>query len=570
MRATSLTLVLTLLLQGVQAQSILWSRLYLLSGSRGCLPQVAAVDNAGNLLIAARYIMDAGHFAVVLLKYSPQGDLLWARTISQSEQSHYAEAIAVAPDDSFYVAITRANTDSLAYVQRWSADGTMLWSTEINLSTYDVIRQLQARASGVEVLHAYGSGGVGYARLIYDVDGNALAQHLFPFPQTLTQNCSPVGMIRLDASTTLLMVRVPDPDGILQSWDQTLLQWLSDSGVVLQALILPFRVERYAQAGDGSLYLLGSRWDPEAQQARLQLTRLTPGGTLLWERPIENAQGDAIPDVLIALGTNWLVGGNAESLVDRMTVIELGGADGMRIGGQTLNGVYRAIGGVALPINAFALLIGQLMTNAERWKPFLQWWRADGALLGTTPLGGLSQSDEQPELLLNAPDGGVYAISTVNQGSDNMVGVGILRVQPPPSLSGRITLRDYLADSVGKTAHITFQNDSQTDIATTTLQSGGRYAVATMLTGMLQVRISVPGWLSKRRTISLTQGTTADWVLTNGDANRDNRVDDADLLMVLFAFGQSGDNRPEDLNGDGSIDDADLLIVLFNFGSEGE
>jgi len=40
--------------------------------------------------------------------------------------------------------------------------------------------------------------------------------------------------------------------------------------------------------------------------------------------------------------------------------------------------------------------------------------------------------------------------------------------------------------------------------------------------------------------------------------------------MVLFAFGQSGDNRPEDLNGDGSIDDADLLIVLFNFGSEGE
>jgi len=44
-------------------------------------------------------------------------------------------------------------------------------------------------------------------------------------------------------------------------------------------------------------------------------------------------------------------------------------------------------------------------------------------------------------------------------------------------------------------------------------------------------------------------------------------IDDADLLAVLFAFGQTGANLPEDLNDDGVVDDADLLIVLFNFGS---
>jgi hypothetical protein len=44
-------------------------------------------------------------------------------------------------------------------------------------------------------------------------------------------------------------------------------------------------------------------------------------------------------------------------------------------------------------------------------------------------------------------------------------------------------------------------------------------------------------------------------------------VDDADLLAVLFAFGQSGSGLPEDVNGDGVVDDADLLMVLFNFGS---
>jgi outer membrane protein assembly factor BamB len=52
-----------------------------------------------------------------------------------------------------------------------------------------------------------------------------------------------------------------------------------------------------------------------------------------------------------------------------------------------------------------------------------------------------------------------------------------------------------------------------------------------------------------------------------GDVNGDGCVDDADLLMVLFAFGQTGSGLSEDVNGDGVVDDADLLIVLFNFGS---
>jgi outer membrane protein assembly factor BamB len=52
-----------------------------------------------------------------------------------------------------------------------------------------------------------------------------------------------------------------------------------------------------------------------------------------------------------------------------------------------------------------------------------------------------------------------------------------------------------------------------------------------------------------------------------GDVNGDGCVDDADLLMVLFAFGQTGSGLSEDVNNDGIVDDADLLIVLFNFGS---
>jgi hypothetical protein len=51
-----------------------------------------------------------------------------------------------------------------------------------------------------------------------------------------------------------------------------------------------------------------------------------------------------------------------------------------------------------------------------------------------------------------------------------------------------------------------------------------------------------------------------------GDVDRNDCVDDADLLRVLLLFGNRG-YRNEDLNWDGTVDDADLLIVLFNFGS---
>jgi probable HAF family extracellular repeat protein len=54
----------------------------------------------------------------------------------------------------------------------------------------------------------------------------------------------------------------------------------------------------------------------------------------------------------------------------------------------------------------------------------------------------------------------------------------------------------------------------------------------------------------------------------NGDVDGNGCVDDADLLAVLFAFGNSGEVLGRtDVNCDGIADDADLLQVLFNFGS---
>jgi hypothetical protein len=50
-----------------------------------------------------------------------------------------------------------------------------------------------------------------------------------------------------------------------------------------------------------------------------------------------------------------------------------------------------------------------------------------------------------------------------------------------------------------------------------------------------------------------------------GDVDGNGCVDDADLLIVLFNFGNAGGQG--DVNRDNIVDDADLLIVLFNFGA---
>jgi hypothetical protein len=50
-----------------------------------------------------------------------------------------------------------------------------------------------------------------------------------------------------------------------------------------------------------------------------------------------------------------------------------------------------------------------------------------------------------------------------------------------------------------------------------------------------------------------------------GDVDGNGCVDDADLLIVLFNFGNAGGQG--DVNRDNIVDDADLLAVLFNFGT---
>ncbi len=86
-------------------------------------------------------------------------------------------------------------------------------------------------------------------------------------------------------------------------------------------------------------------------------------------------------------------------------------------------------------------------------------------------------------------------------------------------------------------------------------------------TGVLSVQFSPNGRFLGYGRADATVVLARNPFCREGDVNGDGCVDDADLLAVLFAFGQSGAGLPEDVNSDGIVDDADLLMVLFNFGS---
>lgn len=102
--------------------------------------------------------------------------------------------------------------------------------------------------------------------------------------------------------------------------------------------------------------------------------------------------------------------------------------------------------------------------------------------------------------------------------------------------------------------------------------SAGAFSTYTsIMSGTVDIAVRAPTSLvRKARNVSLnTDVSGLVFNLINGDINGDNIIDDADLLAVLFAFGQSGE-QTADLNGDEIVDDADLLTVLFNFGSVGD
>jgi hypothetical protein len=86
--------------------------------------------------------------------------------------------------------------------------------------------------------------------------------------------------------------------------------------------------------------------------------------------------------------------------------------------------------------------------------------------------------------------------------------------------------------------------------------------------------LSLPHFLTKRTNLNSTDPNNPQIVsLINGDTDGNNKIDDVDLLNILFKFGNESswqDNPRVDLNFDNVVNEQDQNIVLENFGMEGD
>jgi len=145
-----------------------------------------------------------------------------------------------------------------------------------------------------------------------------------------------------------------------------------------------------------------------------------------------------------------------------------------------------------------------------------------------------------------------------------------LIVAGSPRLAGRVTFGG-LAPGIPTPASITMlitpDNDSQYN-QIVALTQDGLYSLP-LSPGVYSISISVSHWLRRVASVDTRQGNTiADFILTNGDIQKDNRIDLLDLNVILVTF--SSKSPASDLNGDSLVDLFDLNIVLANFGLVGD
>lgn len=142
----------------------------------------------------------------------------------------------------------------------------------------------------------------------------------------------------------------------------------------------------------------------------------------------------------------------------------------------------------------------------------------------------------------------------------------------PNGDSGEIEIEtmDLDADGYGEELRIHYQRGMVTDIQAThyfrqlPLPAVGDPIQPILIFPYFPLDIVPPGndWSLD----SLQMGGDGESGWRPEDVDGSGCVDDADLLAVLFDFGNLG-NHPTDINRDGVVDDADLLAVLFAFGS---
>lgn len=196
----------------------------------------AAVDNAGNVYLAGRTeSYGAGLLDILFLKFSPAGDILWAKTWGGSGfETMFGCSVFVDGSGNSYIVSDTASYGAGNYdiiLLKYSATGSLLWQ----------------KACG------YGGDERGY-----DVLADSEDSSVFIAGRTDNVGLGDALLVKLNASGSEVYQK----------------RWGRGDCDAFYRMTL----------GTGGLYMVGYTWTYDGSQLDAFITKYTTGGTLLWQR----------------------------------------------------------------------------------------------------------------------------------------------------------------------------------------------------------------------------------------------------------------------------------------------
>jgi len=161
----------------------------------------------------------------------------------------------------------------------------------------------------------------------------------------------------------------------------------------------------------------------------------------------------------------------------------------------------------------------------------------------------------------------------------DIVYVGVLHHILPPgfAVSGTVTLADFAGDVTQVPVDVEIREGGNVVRSeTVNLDSVGRYTLTDVEPGTYDIAFKASHWLRVvvPVTVSNSDVSGVDVVLTNGDIDGDNEVTLLDFGALVAAFGSiPGDsnwNADADLDGDDEVTLLDFGVLVQNFGAIGD
>jgi hypothetical protein len=166
-----------------------------------------------------------------------------------------------------------------------------------------------------------------------------------------------------------------------------------------------------------------------------------------------------------------------------------------------------------------------------------------------------------------ANDGAWWSFSTISASTTSIKGSVTLQGRPAkPNARWSVPLNVSLTTPGNTQPAYTF---------TPTTDTYGKFTLTGIVPGTYEVRVKHSHTLQRLKTVTLTSGMTAInfGTLLEGDANNDNRISTADLLILATTYGKcqgiSGYDPRADFNGDICITSRDFSLLAKNYGKTG-